>query len=231
MSTSTDLAPVIAIDGPSGSGKGAITQRVALARGFHILDSGALYRLIGLSARKAGLDLRREVDMGPLAARLDASFLPTGNQEEPLSVLLSGEDVTLAIRTDDAGRDASVVAAYPSVRDAIGKLQHSFRKPPGLVADGRDMGTEVFKDAAVKIYLTASAQARAERRYNQLKDKDIGVSLHALFISIQERDKRDMERTVAPLRPADDAVVIDSTELSIDEVESLVMQAVVERLG
>ncbi len=223
--------PVIAIDGPSGSGKGAITQRVALTLGFHILDSGALYRLIGLSARLSRLDLGVAADMEKVALQLDASFLPTGDPEDPLTILLGDRDVTRDIRSDEAGRDASTVAAYPEVRTAIGKLQHGFRKPPGLVADGRDMGTEVFTDAVVKIYLTASAEARAERRYNQLKDKDIGVSLHALFLSIQERDKKDMERTVAPLRPADDAFVIDSTLLSIDEVESTVMQIVRERLG
>ncbi len=169
--------------------------------------------------------------MASVALDLKASFLPTGDPEDPLTILLNDEDVTRAIRTDDAGRDASTVAAYPSVREAIGKLQHSFRQAPGLVADGRDMGTEVFTDAVVKIYLTASAEARAERRYNQLKDKDIGVSLHGLFLSIQERDKRDMERTVAPLRPADDAIVIDSTLLTIEEVLSQVMQVIRERLG
>ncbi len=224
-------SPVIAIDGPSGSGKGVITQRLASHLGFNILDSGALYRLIGLAARKHGTDLNNEKKLAELAKSLDARFEPTGNAEEPLRILLEGEDVTHRLRTDAAGVDASKVAALVTVRQALGALQRSFQQPPGLVADGRDMGTVVFTDAIVKIYLTASAEARAKRRYNQLKDKDIGVNLHDLFQSIQARDERDMNREVAPLKPAEDAVIIDSTELNIEEVLAQVLSIVSEKLG
>jgi cytidylate kinase len=223
--------PVIAIDGPSGSGKGVITQKLATHLGFHILDSGALYRLIGLAARKHNTDLADEEKLSQQARTLDVDFKPTGNAEEPLIVLLEGEDVTRRLRTNEAGVDASKVAAMQTVRQAIGALQRAFQQPPGLVADGRDMGTVVFIDAIVKIYLTASAEARAKRRYNQLKDKDIGVSLHALFQSIQARDERDMNREVAPLKPAEDAVIIDSTQLNIEEVFDQVLAIVNEKLG
>jgi len=227
----TEKTPVIAIDGPSGSGKGVITQKLASHLGFHILDSGALYRLIGLAARKHGTDLNDEEKLADRARNLDVRFKPTGNAEEPLHILLQGEDVTAQLRTNEAGVDASKVAALQSVRQAIGALQRSFQQPPGLVADGRDMGTVVFSDAVVKIYLTASAEARAQRRYNQLKDKDISVNLHALFQSIQARDERDMNREVAPLKAAEDAVIIDSTELNIDEVFEQVLSIVNEKLG
>lgn len=226
----TKSPPVIAIDGPSGSGKGVITQKLAFHLGYNILDSGALYRLIGLAARQQGTDLDDEEKLAHQAESLDVRFEPTGNEEEPLRVLLEGQDVTRQLRTDEAGVDASSVAALARVRLAIGDLQHSFAQPPGLVADGRDMGTVVFTHAIVKIYLTASAQARAERRYKQLKDKDISVNLHDLFSSIQARDERDMRRKVAPLRPADDAVIIDSTELNIEEVFTRVLSIVKEKL-
>ncbi|MFP6806426.1 MAG: (d)CMP kinase [Pseudomonadales bacterium] len=222
--------PVITIDGPSGSGKGVITQKLANHLGFNILDSGALYRLIGLSARKHDIRLDDEKSLAERAKVLDIQFRPTGKAEEPLQVLMEGEDVTLQIRTDQAGVDASKVAALGQVRESISELQHHFRQPPGLVADGRDMGTVVFTDAIVKIYLTASAEARAERRYKQLKDKDISVSLHDLFQSIQARDERDMNRKVAPLKPADDAIIIDSTELDINQVFDQVLSAVKARL-
>ena len=222
--------PVIAIDGPSGSGKGVITQRLATMLGFHILDSGALYRLIGLAARKHGVNLEDESTLAELAEKLDVSFKPTGDAEDPLSIWLEGDNVTREVRTNEAGVDASKVAPMASVREAIKLLQRSFKQAPGLVADGRDMGTVVFADADVKIYLTASAEARAERRYKQLKDKDISVSLHALFTSIRERDERDMTRKVAPLIPASDAAIIDSTSLSIDEVFDQVLAIVTGRL-
>jgi CMP/dCMP kinase len=226
-----NTSPVIAIDGPSGSGKGVITHKLAAELGFHILDSGALYRLIGLAARKHGIGLDDEDALSSQARSLDVCFEPTGNAEEPLKILLEGEDVTRQIRTNQAGVDASTVAPLARVRQAIGELQRSFKKAPGLVADGRDMGTVVFTDALVKIYLTASARARAERRYNQLKDKDIGVSLHDLFQSIQDRDERDMNREVAPLKPAHDAIIIDSTDLNIEEVFEKVLSEVSEKLG
>ena len=210
--------PVIAIDGPSGSGKGAITERLAGMTGFHILDSGALYRLVGYAARLDSVALDAETSLARLARDLDVAFLPNSEAGQPLSICLRGEDVTWAIRTDQAGVDASKVARLEAVRQALGELQVRFRKPPGLIADGRDMGTVVFPSANLKIFLTASVEARAERRYKQLKDKDIDVSLPALLESIQERDARDTERVVAPLKPAADAIVIDSTSLSIEEV-------------
>jgi cytidylate kinase len=216
--------PVIAIDGPSGSGKGAITHRLAQHLGFHILDSGALYRLIGLAARRKGIAFDAEPVLAALATDLQIEFRSTDDSEEPIHIFLDGEDVTLAIRTDEAGSDASMVAPLAKVRDAIKKLQQDFRKAPGLIADGRDMGTIVFPSADLKIYLTASAEARADRRYKQLIGKDIGVSLHGLFLSIQERDERDMNREVAPLVPAEDAHVIDSTELGIEDVFAQVVE-------
>lgn len=223
--------PVITIDGPSGSGKGAITHRLAEALGFHILDSGALYRLIGLAARRRNIALDAEDALVKLALELEIEFQPTSDPEEPIEILLFGERVTRDLRTNEAGTDASKVAPIEAVREAIKDLQQDFRKAPGLIADGRDMGTVVFVDADAKIYLTASAETRAERRYKQLKDKGIDVSLLALFISIQERDERDMNREVAPLIPAADARVIDSTKMDIDQVFNEALAFVRERLA
>lgn len=223
--------PVITIDGPSGSGKGAITHRLAEALGFHILDSGALYRLIGLAARRRNIAFDAEAALVKLALELEIEFQATNDPEEPIEILLFGERVTNDLRTNEAGTDASKVAPIPAVRDAIKDLQQGFKKAPGLIADGRDMGTVVFVDADAKIYLTASAETRAERRYKQLKDKGIDVSLHALFLSIQERDERDMNREVAPLIPAADARVIDSTAMDIDQVFNEALDFVREKLA
>lgn len=231
MTDASVHVPVIAIDGPVGSGKGAIAHRLARELGYHILDSGALYRLIGLAARKHRIPFDDEASLARLARELDVRFLPTDDVDEPIQVLLEGEDVTQEIRTNEAGVAASEVAPIEAVRDGIKQLQRDFKKPPGLVADGRDMGTVVFADAEVKIYLTASAEARAERRYKQLIGKENGVSLHDLFLSIQARDDRDMNRSVAPLKPAADAVIIDSTELGIDEVFGKVLALVTEKIG
>jgi|TARA_B100001964_G_scaffold189824_1_gene211665 cytidylate kinase len=223
--------PVIAIDGPSGSGKGVITHRLAKHLGFHILDSGALYRLIGLAARMNDVELDAEPELARLAADLSIEFEPTDDAEEPIRILLDGQDVTLTIRSDEAGSDASRVSPYPRVRGAIRKLQRDCIRSPGLIADGRDMGTVVFTDADVKIYLTASAEARAKRRYKQLKGKDINVSVADLFLSIQQRDERDMNREVAPLKAAEDAIIVDSTEMSTDEVFARVLEIVIENIG
>ena len=227
--------PIITVDGPSGSGKGVVANFLSTQYDFHLLDSGALYRLVGLAARRRGIALQNppldEAVLGEIARTLSVSFVPTNNPEDPLDIRLSGERVASEVRTDEAGVDASRVASIPAVRDGLFDLQRSFWQPPGLVADGRDMGTVVFPEADVKIYLTASAEARAERRYNQLKHKDIGVSLHDLFQSIQARDERDMNREVSPLKPAEDAFVIDSTDMDIEEVLQNVVAIVTEKLG
>ncbi|MCY4532474.1 MAG: (d)CMP kinase [Gammaproteobacteria bacterium] len=223
--------PVIAIDGPGGSGKGTIAYRIAGRLGFHLLDSGAIYRIIGLAARQGDVPLHDEPALATLTESLDIAFKLTDNPENPLSIWLNAQDVTLQIRTNQAGVDASIVAPLASVREVVMKLQRSFRQAPGLVADGRDMGTVVFTDAAVKVYLTATAEERAKRRYKQLKDKDISVSLQELLKSIQIRDELDMKRDVAPLRAAPDAVIIDSTALSTSEVFQQVLTIVEGKLG
>jgi len=220
------LPPVLAIDGPSGSGKGTIARQAALALGWHLLDSGALYRLVGLAADRRGIDLGSESELAALAGNLDIRFDVGADGAE--LVRLDGQDVSRALRTEECGRLASAVAALPAVREALLGLQRGFRKWPGLVADGRDMGTHVFPDATVKVFLTASVDERARRRYKQLKDKGIDVSLAALSRDIAARDKRDTERSVAPLRPADDARVLDSSLLTIAEVTRIVLDWVRE---
>lgn len=217
---------VIAIDGPSGAGKGAVTQHLAQRTGFHVLDSGALYRLTGFAARLDGLELSDGAAVAAVARALDVQFIPMQSDNEPFEVMLRGVAVTDSIRTDQAGVDASTVAALPMVREALGDRQQAFRQAPGLIADGRDMGTVVFKDALVKIFLTASAEVRAERRYKQLKNKDMDVSLAALLESIQARDERDSNRAVAPLKPAGDAVVIDSSGMPLEAVHEAIWTVV-----
>ncbi len=209
--------PVITIDGPSGSGKGTICRMVASDLGYHYLDSGALYRLVGLAAKRHGLKLDNLEDLAVLAGHMDIAF-KTLDGSDTLQVLLEGEDVSSDIRSEEVGCWASRVAAYPEVRDALFKRQRAFAAPPGLVADGRDMGTVVFPEAEAKIYLTASPETRAERRYKQLIDKGENVSLAALVKQVEERDVRDATRSVSPLKPASDALVIDSSGLTIDEV-------------
>ncbi|MCH9695823.1 MAG: (d)CMP kinase [Gammaproteobacteria bacterium] len=218
--------PVIAIDGPSGSGKGTIARRVAEALGYHLLDSGALYRLTALSARKQGVQFDDEASLAELARALDVRF--DSNSDGSERIWLDNEDVTLEIRRESTGEGASMVASIQSVREALLERQRGFEQAPGLVADGRDMGTHVFPSAAVKIFLTASAEERARRRHKQLKDKGIDVSLAALSRDIEDRDRRDTERSVAPLRPAEDARILDSSGLSIEAVTNTVLDWVAE---
>ncbi len=216
--------PVITIDGPGGSGKGTITQMLARRLGWHLLDSGALYRLTALAALRQGVQFDDQDGLVRVAASLDVSFEPTP-AGEPVKVILAGKDVTDAIRTESCGDNASRVAVIQEVRDALLQRQRDFRQAPGLVADGRDMGTVVFPDAPTKIFLTASPEERARRRYGQLKDAGLSVNIDALLEEIRARDDRDMNRSAAPLKPAEDAQVIDSTGLSIEEVLGKVMAA------
>ena len=219
----TETVPVIAIDGPVGSGKGTVSHRVATALGFQLLDSGALYRVLALAARARGVTIDDAVTLARLAGSLDITFT-VGGATSPVRTLLAGVDVTGEIRTEQCGKDASSVSACPEVRDALLVRQHGFRRPPGLVADGRDMGSVVFPDAPVKLFLTATPRARAERRHKQLMAKGVDVSVTRLFREMAERDKRDRERAVAPLKMAEDAVVVDTTGLDIDAVVARVLE-------
>lgn len=223
---------VITIDGPSGSGKGTLAAKLALHYGYHLLDSGALYRLLGLAAQKAGLleAPAHHLDaLTQLASTLNIEFLP--DEGHRLTILLDGQNVTDTIRTEEIGKLASVVAVIPQVRDALLQRQRDFATAPGLVADGRDMGTVVFTNAPVKLYLTASAEARAERRVRQLQGMGINASIDDILSDLVARDQRDMQRTVAPLRPADDAYVIDSSHLDINQVLQMMIAYTDQRLS
>ena len=209
--------PVIAIDGPSASGKGTVAQAVARALGFHYLDSGALYRLVALDAMRRGVDLGEDAALTAAADRLDARFFADGE------VFLGDERATEAIRTEACSTAASRVAAVPGVRVALVDRQRAFRRPPGLVADGRDMGSLLFPDARLKVFLTASLEARAERRYKQLKDKGIAANIQTLLRDLEQRDARDAARVVAPLKPAPDARILDTTGLTPDEAADAVL--------
>lgn len=223
------LPAVIAIDGPSGSGKGTIARLIADRLGWHLLDSGALYRVLGLHAQRRGLALDDETALTELARELPVSF--DVNEGQAPRILLDGDDVTGQIRTETAGEAASKVAAFGGVREALLERQRAFRRAPGLVADGRDMGTVVFPDAPVKIFLTASAEERALRRHKQLNEQGVGGNLSALLRDIVERDRRDASRAVAPLKPAADAVTVDSTGVGIDAVVEQVLRIAEGRLG
>jgi len=212
--------PVIAIDGPGGSGKGTIARLLAQRLGWQLLDSGALYRVIGLAAERQGISLDNEEALAEIAESIPVRFELRGAADP--EIWLGNEQVTSEVRSVEGGVRASRVAVHPKVRQALIKLQRAFRTAPGLVADGRDMGTVVFPDAPLKIYLTASTEERAQRRYKQLKQKGIDVSIAALSQDIEERDRRDSERTVAPMRPAEDARILDSTGKSIDDVLEIV---------
>ena len=222
----TITPPVIAIDGPSGSGKGTIARRVADALGFHLLDSGALYRLTAMAAENRGIELDDAEAVAEIAQSLDIRF--DSNEDGSERIWLAGKDVSGDVRKESTGAGASIVAAIPAVREALLERQRAFRKPPGLVADGRDMGTHVFTCAVLKIFLTASAEERAKRRYKQLKGKGMDVSLAALSRDIEDRDRRDSERSVAPLKPAPDARILDSSGLSIEAVTETVLEWVAD---
>ncbi len=214
---------VIAIDGPSGAGKGTLSQLVAKHFGYHLLDSGALYRLVALSALNQGVDLQDEQAIADIARQLQVKFDIAVNTTR---IVLDGDDVTDAIRHENVSMSASLIAAYPMVRSALLQRQKDFAQAPGLVADGRDMGTTVFPEAQVKIFLTASAEARAERRFKQLHEKGVEVNMAELVSDIKARDDRDTQRATSPLKPADDALVLDSTSLTIDQVLSAILAQV-----
>lgn len=226
--TPASNVPVITIDGPSGSGKGTISHAVARELGFHFLDSGALYRVLAWAARQRGIALDDEAALAELAGKLDIRFPADGEND---TVLLDGESVGDEIRTEAAGAGASQVAALPAVREALLQRQRDFRQPPGLVADGRDMGTVVFPDAEAKFFLTASAEERAKRRYNQLKEKGKESPYETILADIRARDKRDSGRSVAPLKPAEDAAIIDTTSLDIPTTVARVLDVVKKRLN
>ena len=220
--------PVLTIDGPSGSGKGTISRAVAERLGWHYLDSGAIYRAVGLAAAWEGVDLSDAEAVAQCARRTEIRFETQGSGEP--HVIVNGKDATRQLRTETAGAAASAIAAHPPVRAALVDLQHRFRRLPGLVADGRDMGTVIFPDAAYKVFLTASAEERAKRRHKQLKEKGVSVNLDSLLHEIAARDERDAGRAVAPLKPADDAVVVDSTGTPITEVIERVLSVLPEKL-
>ncbi len=214
---------IITVDGPSGSGKGTVCQKLAEKLGWELLDSGALYRVLGLAVKRHDIAIEAHEKIASFARKMDVKFVWSASNCE-VEPILEGENLAPFIRTDEAGQLASQVAAIPSVREALLERQRSFYQEPGLIADGRDMGTIVFPEAPVKIFLTASAECRAERRYKQLKSKGVSANMRALLDSIKARDERDQTRPVAPLVPAEGAFFVDSSDLTIDEVLSQVLE-------
>jgi cytidylate kinase len=215
-------AAVITIDGPSGTGKGTVAHLLAQELGWHILDSGALYRIVGVAALDQAVAVDNSDGLVRIANAMEVDF----STVFPGSILLDGKEISGRVRLEESGVMASRVATNPALRTALLQRQYSFRRPPGLVADGRDMGTVVFQDALCKFYLTASAEIRAQRRYNQLKDKEVGVSLPGLLRDIQERDERDSTRVVSPLKPAKDALIVDTGPLTIEQVMAVIRQVI-----
>lgn len=224
-----ETIPLITIDGPSGAGKGTAAKIVAEQLGWNFLDSGAIYRVLAVATQHHGINCDEEEAIIPLASHLDVEFKIV-DEGEP-RVILEGEDVTSNIRTEEMGMLASKIAAFPRVREALLRRQRAFKEAPGLLADGRDMGTVVFPDAPVKIFLTASAEERAQRRMIQLQQKGIDVNIGRLLEDIRKRDEQDQNRAVAPLMPAKDALIVDSTELSIDEVVEKILTFANEKLS
>ncbi|OED77124.1 cytidylate kinase [Vibrio cyclitrophicus ZF65] len=221
-------SPVITVDGPSGAGKGTLCMLLADKLGFHLLDSGAIYRVLALAAIHHGVDTESEDVLVPLATHLDVQFIAEGDL---VKVILEGEDVSGELRKEDTGMAASKVAALPRVREALLRRQRAFNAAPGLVADGRDMGTVVFPEAEAKIFLDASAEERASRRLKQLQQKGLDVKFDDLLSEIQERDDRDRNRPVAPLRPAEDALVLDSTSMNIEQVVEKALHYIESKLA
>tara|TARA_Y100001956_G_scaffold57589_1_gene56732 strand:- start:88 stop:768 length:681 start_codon:yes stop_codon:yes gene_type:complete len=221
-------SPVITVDGPSGAGKGTLCMLLADKLGFHLLDSGAIYRVLALAAIHHGVDTESEDALVPLATHLDVQFIAEGDL---VKVILEGEDVSGELRKEETGMAASKVAALPLVREALLRRQRAFSAAPGLVADGRDMGTVVFPEAEAKIFLDASAEERATRRLKQLQQKGLDVKFDDLLSEIQERDDRDRNRPVAPLRPAEDALVLDSTSMNIEQVVEKALHYIESKLA
>lgn len=225
----TGVVPVITVDGPGGTGKGTVCAGLAAILGWHLLDSGALYRAVGLAAMRSGVDMDQGNAVAAVARNLEIRFSRGRAEGDAIRTWLGNEDVSDAIRSEECGSAASRVAAHPVVRICLLEQQRAFRRPPGLVADGRDMGTVVFPDAGLKIYLTAAMEVRAQRRYKQLKQKGIDVSLPRLSADMAERDRRDEGRVASPMRPAEDALVMDSSERDAVEVLREVMELAQKR--